>query len=294
MFDFARIFRENGIPFIVDMSSGWVNIKCPFCADHSFHGGFNLKKGYFHCWRCGGHRLDLTLARLLKIEEIEVDNILFEYQGRSVFIKKLNNKQKNISKLHKMGEELNRRDLSYLRKRGFDPDFLIKKYQITSGGFIGDWKFRILIPIIYDGQLISYQGRDITGKQKLRYKTLSNELSIKDPKTILYNLDNCTSDMVVLVEGVFDCWKLGDGVAATFGTSMTEAQINLLSRRFSKIRFLFDPEPAAQKRALFYANKIAALGVSVDVLDSELGHDPGDFTEKEVQIFRDALGLRNV
>jgi DNA primase len=138
---------------------------------------------------------------------------------------------------------------------------------------------------------VTYQGRDITGNTDLRYKTLSVEKSVENPKHCLYNLDAVEDkENIIVCEGVTDVWKLGKGAVATLGTSTTEEQVRKLSE-YDHIHIVFDPEPMAQKRAKRLGEKIAALGTKVDIIDTGLDHDPGEMTAKEVEEFRKELGV---
>ena len=67
---------------------------------------------------------------------------------------------------------------------------------------------------------------------------------------------------------------------------MTPAQIAFIRNRWKRITFIFDPEPAAQKRALRYAEECSALGMETEILDLEWDHDPGDASPEEVKQVR--------
>ena len=53
------------------------------------------------------------------------------------------------------------------------------------------------------------------------------EKSVVNYKDILYNMDRVQGEKVVVVEGITDVWRMGDGFVASFGTTLTSAQINL-------------------------------------------------------------------
>jgi DNA primase len=125
----------------------------------------------------------------------------------------------------------------------------------------------------------------------LRYKTLGIEDSVMDPKSVLYNLDNCQGDTLVLVEGATDVWKWGDGCAATLGTSTTPAQHLLIANRFRRVLIMFDPEEEAQGRANSLYSKLNTLGVQADCINTELDHDMGAMTEEEVAKLKEEVGL---
>jgi hypothetical protein len=187
-------------------------------------------------------------------------------------------------------EEVHRK---YLKRRGFDPDELNREYGIYGTGMLGDWKYRIIIPIYdKDGELVSFQGRDYTNKQVLRYKTLSVEESVVNPKFILYNENHCYEDWIIAVEGVFDCLKFGDNCCATLGTTTTEVQVRKLSN-YKKVFISFDSEVQAQQRALKLATKLSALGVGdVQIIDLQLENkDMGDMSYDEIQKLKEELQI---
>ena len=291
MIDIERLFADFSVPISLTVNAGWLNTNCPYCADTKNHLGFKIGEDYCNCWKCGSHNLEHTLKRILKLNSSEMINVLQQYRTEDILRSMLNKKTPKSKKLEFPEDKLNSRERKYLRGRGFNPDFLEQKYLLRSGGIVGDFSYRIIIPLILNGQLVSWTGRDITDNSELRYRTLEIEKSVVDPKTVLFNLDNAKNSMVVVVEGPFDVLRMGDDFVCSFGTSMTEAQINLLAKRYKQIIFLFDPEEAAQKKAKRYAQQLASLGRSVDVVDSEMGKDPGDFSGAEVSHLRRELRL---
>ena len=57
MFDVISFLEEYNIDYTTsgkNVTSGWVEINCPFCGDDpSYHMGVNLSSGLYHCWICG-------------------------------------------------------------------------------------------------------------------------------------------------------------------------------------------------------------------------------------------------
>jgi len=135
-----------------------------------------------------------------------------------------------------------------------------------------------MAPIFVGGRMVSYQGRDITGKADLRYKACRKDLELRDHKTVLYNADNA-GDSIVVVEGVFDVWRLGDGAVATMGTSVTRRQIVEMAE-YGRVFVLSDPEPEAQAKAMWLCGQLRILGVDAanNVLDSG---DPADMAQAD-------------
>ena len=285
-FDAIRFLTDYNITYWTqgkNVQDGWVNITCPNpeCNDKSQHGGFNIMKGYYNCWKCGHQSLRFIISLLTG--ESNPTNIINEYMGSTIIRKRLNKKVKsNVTNIKLPGTELKKMHRKYLLKRGFDPDYIEKKYKIKGTGITGDWKYRIIIPIYYKGQLVSYQGRDITDQQELRYKTLSKDESIINPKHVLYNLDNCKEEYIIVTEGAFDCWRLGNDSCATLGTSITKEQLRLL-RKYKKIFFIFDPESEAYKKAKKAANELAIFGCKTEIIKLDEASDPAELSDIEAK-----------
>ena len=291
--DAWRFVSDYAIPCWTEgknVRPGWVHVRCPLCPDHSNHGGFNPETGGYVCWRCGAHSTTQVISRILSIPKREAESIWTHYQTETLYRQSLNQKKvaSATGPLILPGEPMNSRHRDYLAGRGFDPDYLESKYGLLGTGPICNWegsdfRLRVIIPI-HDrsGRLVNFQGRDITGRQELRYKGCPVEKSLVHHKHLLYGAHLVNGDRVVVVEGVFDQWRLGDGFVCSFGTSMTEHQIKELSR-WRHIIFLFDPEPEAQAKARGYAAELAALGrvAEVAVADFGFGRDPGDLSEGE-------------
>lgn len=298
--NFVKLFTDYKIDFNTRVNRGWTNVTCPFCDDRTFNGGFNNAGDYYHCWKCGGHDFKQALTRVVNIPFNEVDVLIEQYAGRNSLLNKLNKKQAKAIQLTLPTNTFTPAERKYLKQRNFSPKLLHEKYKIVGGGITGAWKYRIIIPLILDGKIVSWTGRSILSKQKInelkipRYKNLSIEQSVIDPKSILYNLDNCMSKTAVLTEGAFDVMRLGDGFFCSFGTELTQAQIIEIKNRFSKVFIMFDNEVEAQIKARKFGLQIASIGVDVEIVDAYGDfnkNDGGELTESEVQIIRKELGL---
>jgi len=285
MLNIIQLYKDYNIHYWTkgnNVQQGWVNVKCPFHND-SNHLGFNPVKNYFHCWNCGHHSIEKVLSHLLNISREQVRKLLPDYETRTLL--KNNITKSTIKKVLELpGTDLTDRHRSYLIKRNFDPDYIIEKYKIKGTGITGDWRFRIMIPVFYKGQLVTYQGRDITDLQDSKYKNLSNEESIIPRGKIFYNFDNLPekNTIIYICEGVFDVWRMGDGFVCSFGTSLSDVQIKLLSQ-FKKVVFIFDAEEEAQKKARQSAGKLATLGVECELVELTFGKDPADLSDLEAE-----------
>lgn len=288
MFDAVAFCRDHDVPYRLtgaNVGAGWVGINCPFCGDSNFHGG--IRGNAYTCWKCGTHSI---FALIKEITGESPSGIYEKYDDTDAFTEKIQRRQASASSIILPGDRENPVARKYLTKRKFDPDYLEMKYKLTYTGMLGDFKYRIIIPIFKNKELVSFQGRDYTGKQEIRYKTLPIEKSVINAKHVLYNEDFVRPDIIGVCEGPFDAMRLGDGFVATLGTKVSEEQVRLLSK-YKKVYIVFDPEKEAQERAKNLADRVAVLGAKVYIVDTELDHDPGDMTENEVKDLRSFMGV---
>ena len=302
MVDFASMFRDYNVPYIPgDKKMKWVNTRCPLCGDRTENGGFNSEGGYYHCWRCGSHPMDKVLPAVLGVTPSHIKEILSQYTTSNIIRMSLNNKEKKVYKLDFDFSDFNEAERRYLIKRGLDPKLLYDKYGVRGGGIVGKWRYRIMIPLIVNGKVVSYIGRTILSKKQAdelhipRYKNLSKEESVVNSKDVLFNIDHCRDEMVVLTEGCFDVFKLGDGFCCSLGTELTEEQIKYLSNNYKKVYIMLDNEQEAQVKARKIGMKLASMGVDVEIVDcySDFGvNDGGELNSLQVKEIRKFLGMR--
>ena len=299
--NFVKLFNDYNVEYDTRVNKGWTNVTCPFCDDETFNGGFNNAGDYYHCWKCGGHNFKQALARTVNIPFNEVDTLIEQYAGRNSVLNTLNKKQAKATKLTLPTDTFTPAERKYLKERNFSPKLLHEKYKIVGGGITGSWKYRIIIPLVLNGKIVSWTARTILSKQQQqklkipRYKNLSIEQSVVDPKSVLYNLDHCEDKIAVLTEGAFDVIRMGDGFFCSFGTELTQSQISMIKQRFEKVFIMFDNEEEAQAKARKFGLQIASIGVEVELVDCYGDfnkNDAGELNEKEVQIIRHELGLK--
>jgi len=287
MFNALRYLRDHRIPYWTEgknVSYGNVNIRCPLCRDHSNHGSF-FPDGSYRCWLCGGHQVEDVVTALERIPYHEACRVVIDYDDGIAWRPPGGLKKKAAQGL--TGNltwppgtmPLQEPHKRYLAGRGFDPAYLETKYGLKGTGPAGPYAWRVIAPIIYNGQMVSYQGRDITGQAEIKYKACYPDLELISHKEILYNADNA-GRIGIIVEGMYDVWRLGDGVVAAIGTTVTKAQARMAATRFEKVFILFDSEPSAQKKAWKLAGEISVFGTETDVIGLEKG-DPADLSNEE-------------
>jgi 5S rRNA maturation endonuclease (ribonuclease M5) len=285
--DIVKILEDFGIetfPTGKNTQPGWINIQCPLCPDQTNHGGFNINidEPYYSCWKCGWSSLYNVFKKL--IPNVRFKELTENYKtfNSTQYTNPNTPKIKRNTKIIVPGTSTPLKNhIRYLNKRMFnDIDYLTMKYDLRYTDHLGDYKFRIIFPIYYKHRIISYQGRDVTDQQTLRYKACKKENELIDHKDILYNLDNCNKSYIGVVEGLFDCIKMGDNFAATFGISYTDNQIQLL-KRYKRVFILFDSNVAGQDRAEKLSIALSSFGIDNEIIVTNVD-DPAELTDKEV------------
>ncbi len=272
---------------------GWVQINCVFHtpADQGTHLGFNLALDYCNCWKCGWHSLTDTITEVAHVNKFEARQIIKKYTQKSI-VKKEHKKQIiSTVQLPYGTTKLKQKHKDYLIKRNFNSDYLENVFDLKGTSHLGKYKFRIIAPVYLNGQLISYQGRDITGKAELRYKACPKNLESLHHKYSLYGVDLVPNRKAVMVEGITDTWRLGKGAVSTFGTSWTIEQVQMSVNKFNTVFILFDAEDAAQMRAEKLAWNLSTLGMKNVEIVSGINSDPGDLTQQEAKYIMNELNL---
>lgn len=304
-FDIVSYLEDRGYdvhhPGEKNVTQGWVNINCPYawCDDESWHLGINVETKFYSCWKCGERGFITTLMQELEggCSLAEVNGIIDEYQDltfpelkkealiRPSTLHLPKGSSKDFPSLH----------YNYLKGRRFDPDLLIEKYDLYAINNIGEYgfKFRVVIPIYFEGKLVSYTSLDVTGKktEEDKYRHCSNEKAIISAHQCLYNFDT-VGDKVLIVEGVTDVWRWGDGVVGLFGIKFTIEQVSLFltKKKIKEAYVMFDAGEEELRLALKLAGSLNSLIPHVEVLELPSG-DPDDLSDEEVKELRKDLGF---
>lgn len=309
MFDAIKYFESRGIDYHLapekNVSRGWVNITCPFpgCDDHSWHCGVNPEKRNFSCWKCksGGH-VAYLIKEIEKSSERKAWKIFESFSGGSKTsglrhhfppFQSLTASTKGLVFPRLVSKDFPRLYLEYLRKRKFDPDYLINKYDLYAGPKLGSYNYRIIIPIYYKKRIVSFTSRDVTDLSDIPYLHSRIDHSIIDPKRCIYNYDRVRKGkLLLIVEGVFDVWRIGNGTVCIFGTEFTWEQVEMvLDKEPSEIITLFDSD--ASDKGYRLASQFNGLGYKTRnfIIDRE---DPDKLDKADLLRIRKILDGREV
>lgn len=259
-----------------NVTRGWVNIQCPFpeCGDVSNHCGICIDTLAFHCWKCGESGPFIKLLTILtglsnsQCEELIKDDLVLDGDTSDRIQEAFRNEEEreieqSITVTLPERFELVTKDTdfallsTYLKRRKISIDTLIQhKCGICRSG---SWMNRLIIPVYYQGKLVSFQGADMTGFAQVPYK--AGTTNIHD---FIYNYDN-VKDVMILTEGVLDAWRIGDEAVALFSALITPAQAALIrSKGLKELFFCWDGD--AYWKAVKAARELAPFVPTVDVI----------------------------
>ncbi|MCK9280715.1 MAG: DNA primase [Melioribacteraceae bacterium] len=169
-----------------------------------------------------------------------------------------------------------------------------------SGKFYDKYRGRVIFPIFSpNGRVIAFGGRILENSDNAAKYLNSPENPIYLKRKSLYGLFHSKEeirklDKAILVEGYLDLISLFQNgvknVVASSGTSLTEEQVQLLSRFTKNIIVLFDSDEAGQKAALRSIEILIKSDFDVKVALLPKGEDPDSYIQKNgKEVFDDFL-----
>ncbi len=303
-----RLLRDYNIPHLTEghkhATAGWANVHCPFCSgEQNYHMGIREELTACHCWRCGSHNVAQTLSRLLNMPTPEVKRILPRYKTGAAGVKKIAPEARvaiHPFKFPKPYGPLDKRGKRYLEKRGFIPQHLEQEWGLLQTGPVSfldkiSYSHRILIPIFWNGKIVSFQSRDITDKSDRKYLACTMKREEIHHKNILYGKQAAWErfDEFIIVEGVTDVWRLGPQAIATFGIEFKMEQVLQLKKIGNRFIVLFDDEPQAQEQARILTAKLRAMGKAARV--EKIEGDPGGMAQGDADhLVKELIGKGGV
>lgn len=293
--DIEQLLQDFGIHYQTEghkhCRPGWVNIPCPFCTGNpGLHLGITKDGSTAYCWRCNWKPLPKAIATLLKVNEEQAKEIIRQYGGKPKTRKTTQLKVgKKPFKLPSETGPLQERHKKYLRRRRFDPDYLEQEWDLMATGPTSklngiDYKHRILIPIYWNGEIVSFQTRDITGKSNIKYKACPKEREKVNHQEVFYaHPKNQPGTTAICVEGVTDVWRFGSQSIATFGIEFTRKQLQILAKSLQQMAVVFDDDPQAVVQANRLVSELRFRGVKA--WQVTIAGDPGDMSNKKAREF---------
>lgn len=300
--DIRSYLRDRDIKFYEggkNISPDWIGIRCLWCDDKSNHLGIHTSRGTINCYRCP---IKGTVMRLImKIERCDY-NMALEIVANFAKFKTRHTlplpqqKESKFEHLRRASRDVdilsqfNFTDVAlpihedYLHNRYFDPLHIREKYKIKFCGPVGQFKLRIIIPILVRGKCLSFTARDVTGHDNPPYRNCPNEEALVDTRELVYNIDNADSPDVLIVEGVTDVWRIGDNTVATLGIKYTPMQVLSLTR-YRRCFILYDAEDQAQQQADRLSKDLNTVVHEVINLQLPKG-DPADLSDDDVKALR--------
>jgi DNA primase len=215
------------------------------------------------------------------------------------------------------------RNLAYLENRGidvatcryFDLSFCHRglfPYSQNGRQMYMDFSRRIMIPIFdLDGNMVSFQGRDITGAAEKKYLFPPGFASTGE---VLFNGQNViNAERVVVGEGVFDVAAIkialdgeeslrdvvpigsfGKNISFGHERSQLARFIDLQSRGVKEVTIMWDGELKATDDAIRAGEMLKGIGMGVRIAALPFEKDPNEILASEVRrVFWEAIPLTN-
>jgi len=322
--------------------NGWeYTSSCPFPGHNDYSPSFSIRKddGVYNCYVCGGgnfFKFVKILERFKTIKEsvdfikkkigykeIEesrnnFDNLKSKFKGflREGITQDKNEKGINLKEINLPKCESALKYLSIAKKRVSIKS--IRKWDIKY--CVDDKKYngRLIIPIYFDGKLVSFAARDMLGRSKkwdeikkkaIEKRKSKEEMSKLEEKygckkilypygspisNIFFNWDNSFgNDYVILVEGIFDAIRVsnfGYNVVALLSCHLNEYRRDLLIKNFDKFFIALDNDDKVDSKGRkFNPGQDSAIKIKNEYLQEcdvynivlPIGKDPDDCTEEE-------------
>jgi len=294
------ILDQFEIPYWTEgknVTQGWINITCPFCSDHSNHLGISKESLLFNCWRCGTSgpfvNLLIELTGLSFKECLDIvseSDISFQKSAVDQVIDALREKPLEVEvdkvfdvvlpkEFEFVTDSLNFPLLdSYLERRNVARSTLIEYVCGVCRG--GQYMNRLIIPVVCQGKVVSFQAADLQGTAELKYR--SAPISMGAINNYLYGYDEIDKRMIV-VEGILDKWRVGREAVAAFTSTITEEQEKLIrAKNLDELYFCFDGESVAYTKAIKVAARFKADISTVAAVPLPIGKDPDELSQEEI------------
>ena len=271
-------------------SGGEVLFHCPFCKHHKRKFSVNIEKGVFKCWICDKSGRDIGYIvrkygdRQARDEwskwedQVEITDFDFLFsEPETPLEQRVSLPEGFCSLAARTPPEGSQDALRYLSKRGIDKEDILK-WKI---GFCneGDWAGRVIIPSFNRDGWANYYVARSCGKEWPRYKNPPVS------RNIIFNELYVDWDQdIVIVEGVFDAIKAGNGIPLLGSTLRPTSKLfEAIVKSKQKVYLALDSDAADKERKI--ANLLISYNIPVYKIDTSDYEDVGEMT-KEVFLQR--------
>lgn len=263
------------------VTMGRVGVDCPRCSPGSgkFKLGVKEDMRSASCWTCG---FIPAVEAVAEVTESTWQEVRKELGGIEAEEPKARPRGKLVYPFQP--GPLLPPHVKYLKRRGFDPDELVRLWGIGGIGISPSHPWRIFIPVRnVAGKTVSWTTRTIWQDAQPRYLSARPEEEEEDHKSLLYG-EEWAGHGVVVCEGPTDVWRIGVGAVATLGVIVTPAQVRKIAK-YPVRAICMDSDKDAQKRAADLCRQLQPFDGSTFncVLKSK---DAGEATEKELKELR--------
>lgn len=304
--DIEEYLQDKNIPYdppgSKNVGRNSVGIACPFCGDHDYSGGNHLgikiDTKQWNCWICGAGRNKGFVSLVVKLENCsyrQAEEILKPYIHSDMsllqksIVVPLTTSQGYFKLPNEAQDILLNPHRKYLESRGFDPDYILNKYNIKCVGPISDrWKLTIIIPVYFHHRIVAWTAADITRKRTNKYINCTIEESLIPINNTIYNIDRAKNTILV-VEGCLDVWNIGDGAIGLYTKHATRQQLKILSE-FDRVFVMLDSD-ALQTTALNSLTSAEQLATDLagfadtEIIELDYG-DPAEMKQDDVKHLR--------
>ena len=203
----------------------------------------------------------------------------------------------------------NHKALVYIEKRKFDPLQLEKDWSVCycesaprdnegripgTSIYAGLVQDRLVIPIFWQGQMVGWQARELHDEGNIKYYTMPG----LNKQYLLFNGDRAKQYRFgVIVEGVFDAFRVGARAVALLGKTMSLHQQTLVHTfwQFGALAIMLDPDAVEDMEHLSQIMKPSSFRWGTFSVLLPYDCDPADMAYDELwSIIANAARARGV
>ncbi len=237
--------EELGIEYKFDANTETFQICNPFLDDTGFHMGLNYRLGVYHCFKSlMKGSLYQFFSKMLKLPEEVIAARVKNYYGSDIVVERKVEDSEII--YHEIPKDwvliqnkalIDKMHFRYLMLRQIPIDKIYRnKFYYSNIN-----NSRIIIPYFYNSKLVYWVSRDITNKSSKRYLYPPTKEWKNKKSDLLYNIDYCNKDNLLICEGQFNA-LIVDGVAIG-GAEISQRQLKtLIELKPEKITLALDQD----------------------------------------------------